>query len=151
MAKKKEFKLSENKRPPRPKIERVKPAKIEDAADQPPYFIRGIEAGSKEEYWVSLALEKIQEITGWGWDYQVPVFGGRQIRGGNIVDFLVYTPGPWTAIEPKGRYWHTGRNEDQNEMREACQKKGWRLIEWFTDQTRTKEEVLSLLKRELYL
>ena len=49
----------------------------------------------------ALALDKIQQITGWGWDYQVPVYGGRQIRGGNVVDFLIYTPGMWTIPDPR--------------------------------------------------
>lgn len=151
MAKKKLFTLTENKRSRRPKITKDKAPKLKDAADQPPFFIRGQQADSKEEYWCSLALDKIQQTTGWGWDYQVPVYGGRQIRGGNVVDFLIYTPGSWTALDPKGRYWHTGVNEDQNQMREVCRKKGWRLIEWFTDETRTKEEVYKFLKRQLYL
>lgn len=151
MAKKKLFTLSENKRTPRPKIEQARVPVLEDEEDQPPYFIRGQKAGSKDEYWTSLALEKIQEQTGWGWDYQVPVYGGRQIRGGNVVDFLIYTPGPWTALDPQGRYWHTGVNEDRDEMEEVCRKKGWRLIAWFTDQTPTKDEVYRFLKRELYL
>lgn len=151
MAKKQAFKLSENKRTRRPKIDKAKAPVLTDPADQPPFFIRGQTAGSKEEYWCSLALDKIQEMTGWGWNYQVPVYGGRQIRGGNVVDFIIYTPGPWTILDPKGRYWHTGINEDQNEMREVARKKGWRLIEWFTDETPTKEEVFKLIKRELYL
>lgn len=121
---------------------------VVDPKDQPPFFIRGVKAGSKEEYWVSLALEKIEKEHGWGWDYQVPIRGGRRRRGGNVVDFLVYTPVRWTILEPKGRYWHTGHREDQQEMRNLARDKKWRLIEWFTDETPTKESVLSLLRRE---
>ena len=151
MAKKKTFTLTENKRTRRPNISKPKAQVIEDDSDKPPFFIRGQQAGSKEEYWCSLALDKIQEITGWGWDYQVPVYGGRQIRGGNVVDFIIYTPGSWTILDPQGDYWHTGKNEDRDEMREVARKKGWRLIEWLTSTTPTKEEVFKLLKRELHI
>lgn len=122
--------------------------KLKDPAETGPFYIRGTQAGSKEEFWVSLALEKFEKEQGWGWDYQVPVRGGRRRRGGNVVDFLVYTPGPWTVLEPKGRYWHTGHHEDQQEMRNVCRDKGWNLIEWFTDETKTKEAVLSFLRKE---
>jgi hypothetical protein len=79
------------------------------------------------------------------------VYGGREIRGGNVIDFLIYTPGMYTMLDPKGRYWHTGRHEDQAEMQNVARKKGYRLIEWFTDQTPTKEAVYSFLKRELHV
>ena len=124
---------------------------IKNPEDEPPFFVRGVPADSKDEYWCGLNLERIEKITGWTWEYQVPVFGGRSRSGGNVVDFLIYTPGPWTALDPQGRYWHTGANEDRDEMKEVCRKKGWRLIAWFTDQTPTKDEVYRFLKRELYL
>lgn len=153
MAKKKLFTLSENKRPPRkPKQERSARVKeLPNTLDKPPFYIRGIKAGSKEEWWCSLALDIIQQQTGWNWDYQVPVYGGRTVRGGNVIDFLVYTPGRWTMLDPKGRYWHTGIHEDQSEMRIVARKKNWTLIEWFTDETPTKEAVLQFLRREMHV
>ena len=81
----------------------------------------------------------------------MPVYGGRQIRGGNVVDFLIYTPGQWTILDPQGDYWHTGRNEDRFEMREVARKKGWRLIEWLTSTTPTRDDVYKLLKGELHI
>ncbi len=153
MAKKKLFTLSENKRPPRrPKQERSARVKeLPNYEDKPPFYIHGIKAGSKEEYWCSLALDIIEQQTGWGWAYQVPVYGGRTVRGGNVIDFLVYTPGRWTMLDPKGRYWHTGIHEDQYEMQRVARKKGWNLIEWFTDETPTKQAVLEFLRRELHV
>lgn len=153
MVDKKLFSFSERKRPPR-KLKQEKSARVEvlkDTSDQPPFFVRGQKAGSKEEYWVSLALDIIEQQTGWGWAFQVPVNGGRRIRGGNVVDFLIYTPGRWTILDPKGRYWHTGHNEDQYQMQRVARKKNWRLIEWFTDETPTRDAVLQFLRRELHV
>lgn len=144
---KKIFKLSEHRRPRAPKPSARVP-KLKDPADMPPFFIRGQQAGSKDEYWVSLALEKISKATGWGWDYQVPVYGGR-MRGGNVIDFLIYTPGMWTMLDPMGRYWHTGAREDRQQMENVARRRKWRLLAWFTDETPTKEAVYSYLKNKL--
>jgi hypothetical protein len=135
------------KRPPRPKILAARAVKLKNESDQPPFFIRGQQAGSKDEYWVSLALDMIE----WGWAYQVPVNGGRLRRGGNVVDFLVYTPGMWTIIEPMGRVWHTGTREDRFQMEDLARSRKWKLIAYFTDepQVRTKEGVYSFLKSKL--
>jgi hypothetical protein len=122
---------------------------IRDPKDEPPFFIRGIQAGSKEEWWVSLALDQIAETTFWGWAYQVPVYGGRNTAGGNVVDFLVYTPGRWTMLEPMGKYWHTGRHEDRYQMENVARTKNWILIAWFTDETPTKEIMLTFLRDKL--
>lgn len=149
MAKAKTFRLTENRRTSRPRNDRSpRVPVIEDADEQGPFFIRGQKAESKDEYWVSLALEKIEEATGWGWEYQVPVYGGR-MRGGNVIDFLVYTPGRWTMLEPMGRYWHTGANEDRSQMEKVARRKKWILIAWFTDETPTRDSVLTMLRREM--
>lgn len=40
---------------------------------------------------------------------QVPVAGGRSVKGGLVVDFVLYTPLP-IPIVVNGEYWH--RNDD---------------------------------------
>ena len=127
----------------------VRAEKMKDPKDLPPFFIRGIKAGSKEEYWVSLALEKIEQETGWGWEYQVSVYGGRSRAHGQVVDFLMYTPGMTSCIDVMGRYWHTGRNEDRSDMLEVARRKHWKLIQFFTDETPTKEIMLTFLRNKL--
>ena len=124
--------------------------KLTDPADQPPFFVRGQKAGSKDEYWTSLALEKIEKMTGWGWDYQVPLNGGRRRRGGNVADFIVYAP-IYYLLDPMGRVWHTGHREDRFEMQNGARERGWILIAWFTDQTPTKESVYQLLRKEMHI
>jgi hypothetical protein len=127
----------------------VRAPMLRNMEDRPPFFIRGRLADSKDEYWVSLALDRIQEETGWGWDYQVPVYGGRSRSGGNVVDFLVYTPGMWSLLDPMGRYWHTGRHEDQSQMINVARRKHWKLIAWFTDETPTRERVYTFLRDKM--
>lgn len=135
-----------------PKGERsIRAERLRNPEDEPPFYIRGMKAGSKDEYWVSLALEKIEQATGWTWEYQVPVFGGRERAGGNVIDFLVHTPGRYTILDPMGRPWHTGANEDRYQMERVARRKNWDLIAWFTDQTPTREQVYQYLRAQMHV
>lgn len=146
----KKFKIARG-RSAKVKLPKPRATVIKDPAEEPPYFVRGEQAASKDEYWMGLAMEKIEKLTGWGWDYQVPVYGGRTRRGGQVVDFLLYTPGRWTVIDVKGRYWHTGHHEDSRDIEDVCRKRNWNLIGWFTDETPSKELVYQRLRQELHL
>jgi hypothetical protein len=146
---KKQFTFKKIARLKKEKFASIRVQKLKDAADEPPWYIRGIKAGSKEEYWCSLALDKIQESTGWSWEFQKPVYGGRDTAGGNVVDFLIDTPGRKTVLDPMGRYWHTGKNEDRQQMINVCRRKNWNLIAWFTDETPSKEITYSFLRNKL--
>lgn len=122
---------------------------LRDPKDEPPFFVRGMKAGSKEEYWCSLALDKIEAEAGFAWEYQVSVYGGRSTAGGSVVDFLVHTPGRYTMLEPSGRYWHTGKRDDHSQMESVARRKNWHLIAWYTDETPTKEIMYSFLRDKL--
>jgi hypothetical protein len=66
--------------------------------------INGITPDSKEEYWVALALYRLDlEFI-----YQYSIRGGSSVRGGQIVDFLVYTAPLPTPLLVQGEYWHRG-------------------------------------------
>ncbi|MCA9911886.1 MAG: hypothetical protein KC496_00990 [Anaerolineae bacterium] len=147
----KQFRLGRKAEVLRPKERAIRAEKITNPEDEPPFYVRGMKADSKDEYWVSLALEKIEQSTGWTWEYQVPVFGGRDRAGGNVIDFIVHTPGMWTILDPMGSPWHTGAREDRYQMENVARRKNWILIAWFTDQTPTRESVYQYLKNQLHV
>jgi hypothetical protein len=133
----------------KPRERSVRAPKLRNLEDRPPFFVKGRKAASKDEFWCGLALDRIQEETGWTWDYQVPVYGGRTVAGGNVVDFLVHTPGRYTMLDPMGRYWHSGIHEDQSQMIRVARKKNWVLLAWFTDETPTRESYYIFLRDKL--
>ncbi len=141
------FKFATGRKVARQKIFKV--PVLKDPEDQPPFFIRGILAGSKEEYWCSLALERIERDEGIGWDYQVPIYGGREVSGGLVIDFVVYTPGRRSWVSPMGRYWHTGVHEDRFREIDAAQKHNVNLVAFFTDEIPTKEITYTFLRNKL--
>lgn len=126
----------------------IRAEKLKNPEDIPPFYIRGQLADSKDEYWVSLWLEKFEKRTGIGWDYQYEVNGGRTRKGGNVVDFLVFTPGRWTLLDPMGKPWHTGHREDRYQMQNVARQRNWNLIAWLTDQTPTREMTFSFLQTQ---
>ena len=81
-----------------------------------PSSIQGYTRFSQPELFVSIALSKLDL----SYTYQYSVKGGRSRRGGQIIDFMVYTLPLWTAVYVQGDYWHRSakRNEDLLKMDE---------------------------------
>lgn len=106
----------------RPQLLSTRAAKL---VDTPPVMvIQGQPVGSKEEYYTGKALD----ILGYKYDYQHAVNYGRSRRGGQVLDFLVYTPITWTDLEVNGTYWHTGHRNDMLDMQRVTRQHGWRLV-----------------------
>lgn len=112
---------------------------------EPPHIVLGQPAGSKEEWYTSQALERL----GWQYAFQYQVMGGRSVRGGQVIDFLVYTPGKWTIVDVLGTYWHTGKHEDRLSIQKVVAQKGWRLIEAWDYNVPSIDEAVSFLRARL--
>lgn len=78
-------------------------------------FLQGIRVGSKEEWRVGLALQR----AGVAFQFQVPVRGGRRLRGGQVIDFVAYVPFA-QPIQVYGEYWHKGQTSAEDLLREAA-------------------------------
>ena len=92
---------SPGRRPSATNMKRQQAEKIKPAADTPG-VINGIQAGSSYEWNVAKALW----TTGWQFDYQVPILGGRSRRGGQVVDFIIHTVPLFTPLAVNGGHWH---------------------------------------------
>lgn len=66
--------------------------------------VQGIMPDSKEEYWVALALWKLKI----DFRFQYQLWGGRKYKGGQVVDFWVYTVPLPTPLLVQGWYFHYG-------------------------------------------
>jgi hypothetical protein len=90
------------------------PTREEKPDEEPIGLIQGQVPDSKEEWWISRALDRLKLP----YTYQYPVNGGRT-RGGYLVDFLVHTSPLATMIEPEGNHWHTGELGNDDKKRDA--------------------------------
>jgi hypothetical protein len=145
------FKLQKTPRGKKKKEGFVMPTRIKDPADTPPFYIRGIKAASKEEYWVSLALTKFEKEGLLTWNYQVPIYGGRTRRGGLVIDFIVDIAARTFWLDPQGKYWHTGQKDDLDQLKRAALRRHVTLIAWYTEETPTKESMYTFLRIQLGL
>ena len=106
------YKFPSTRNNARPKLDQ--PVPPEKEAEEPIGLIQGQVPDSKEEWWISKALDKI----GIPYTYQYPIAGGRK-RGGYLVDFVVNTVPLATMIEPVGNHWHTGELGADDKKRQA--------------------------------
>jgi hypothetical protein len=65
-------------------------------------LIQGRKPGSREEWRVYKSLLKYKVE----FQYQVSVWGGSQVLGGYLIDYVVFNPFP-NALEVNGEYWHS--------------------------------------------
>lgn len=70
---------------------------------------------SVEEYRFAVGLYK-RDLK---FDFQFPVSGGRSVRGGTIIDFLVQTAPLPTPVFIDGEYWHARSQQQQDEFLRA--------------------------------
>jgi hypothetical protein len=75
--------------------------------------VQGIMPGSKEEYWIALWLYKY----GYKFQFQKWIWGGRALRGGQIIDFWIYTYPLPTVLFHHGEYWHGGKSWTESEYK----------------------------------
>ena len=80
-------------------------------------LIEGKRPGSLEEWRVAVSL--------WRWkvvfDYHVYIRGGTRIRGGQILDYLLYLPHP-QPLQVFGDYWHRAQLQNADRWKLAILK-----------------------------
>lgn len=76
-------------------------------------LIQGQIPDSKEEWWVSLWLDRKK----YSYEYQYVVFAGADHF--YRLDFLVYTVPLYTMLEPLGKHWHTDRLGQDDRFRQV--------------------------------
>ena len=111
------------------------------------YTVEGKKATSYE--WnVAQALEKI----GLEYIFQMSYFGGRNLRGGIVLDFLVFTKPLPTPLWVHGEYWHMGKQRTIDQMQRATMflfmagEAAMGVVLWGED-VKTEDLALSAVKR----
>jgi hypothetical protein len=78
-------------------------------------LVQGVMPGSKNEWYVALALEKLNlEFM-----FQFSIMGGRNIRGGQVIDFVVFNPNA-IPVFIQGEYWHNAKKETEDMLKQAA-------------------------------
>lgn len=113
-----------------------------------PTVVHGNVVGSKEEARVSVALDKL----GYEYYYQYQMFGGRNVRGGQVIDFIVQVPPKPIPIYVQGRYWHSNKMAPEDQLKIAMVDQ----IEWldtpklwYDDELTSVQDAINLCRRDL--
>jgi hypothetical protein len=110
-------------------------------------LVQGMTPDSKEEWWVALALDRL----GVEYLFQVPVLGGRRLRGGIVVDFLLMLPPSQVPLNVKGAYWH--RQEQEERLYDALLEEiyGVPPVNLNTEDLTSKEATYQVVKESLHV
>ena len=130
-------KISSESKPPLPEVQRV----------------QNIMPDSKEEYWVALALYKLHI----DFVFQYQLFGGRKYKGGQVVDFWVYTMPLPTPILVQGWYFHYSTAEKTSQTKLALMYlesrlngKAMKPVEIIDTEIPTPDDAYIVVKRKLH-
>lgn len=108
--------------------------------------IQGKTPDSKEEVWVAQALDRLKL----SYIFQFEIFGGTRVRGGILIDFLVFAPFA-TPVEVLGEYWHTGELGADDKFRQAIieQEFHQKVVNLWTQDLLDPETTYSIVRNEL--
>jgi len=86
--------------------------------------------------------------------FQVDFLGGRKLRGGLVLDFLVLTVPLPTPVWCNGNYWHSGQAHAEDKLKQAAldRETGGQFrpaITLWGEDLITKEAALRAVRREL--
>ena len=108
---------------------------------------------SKEEYWVALALYKLHI----DFVFQYQLFGGRKYKGGQVVDFWVYTMPLPTPILVQGWYFHYATAERTSQtklnlmyLESRLNGKAMKPVEIIDTEIPTPDDAYIVVKRKLH-
>lgn len=103
--------------------------------------------GSINEENVYNALQKLKIE----FDYQVPLGGGRNVRGGQVIDFVLYNiPPRRVALYVQGAYWHDARTKVEDQLKQAeAERRGYRVEEITEEESKTVKSCIQWLQENI--
>lgn len=113
--------------------------------ETPVFEVKGLKASSYEFYF-AMALEKY----GVEYLFQVWYWGGRTVRGGQVLDFLLFTPFE-QPVQVYGEYWHKGQMASEDKYKIAILEQFFQrevLILWGPD-VGTYEDALKTVRNKI--
>ena len=115
--------------------------------------VQGIMPDSKEEFWVALALYKLKI----DFVFQYQLFGGRKYKGGQVIDFWVYTMPLPTPIFVQGWYFHYSTAEKTSQtklnlmyLESRLAGKAMKPVEIIDTEIPTPDDAYIVVKRKLH-
>lgn len=109
-----QFGKTTSKRQAKVKPEKGHAFKLVDDDEPPVSAVQGIMPGSRQEWRVALALERL----GFQYEFQKSISGGRRVRGGQVIDFWIYTAPYPTPCFIQGEYWHNRKTEAEDILKQ---------------------------------
>jgi hypothetical protein len=135
------------------RTKKVKPQKnftykVKEAEENLPTELQGKQVQSKEEARAGVALEIIEL----NYTYQYSIFGGHNLRGGQVVDFMLWTNPLPTPLYIQGGYWHRNRADEKFKIAKAKTLFGGRVndpIELWDHELQSIDDAVKILREKV--
>ncbi len=147
------FKFKTNKRPLHAQVYTPRPGSFSRSMPkEKPGLVFGVKPDSVQEWRFAQGLLTLKLY----FQYQVPVAGGRMIRGGQIVDFLVYATALPTPVFIWGEYYHneSKRTEDMLKVMMLRQEMGKQIADpviILASELPSVDVAISVIRRRIYV
>lgn len=96
--------------------------------------------------WEENIYRALQKDARFNFEYQVPRFGGQSVRGGTVIDFVIYTVPHPTALYVDGPYWHPQKKQYDQVITDEKLKRGGFEVVHITTEAETYEAALKWVK-----
>jgi hypothetical protein len=120
---------------------------VQAKADDEPGLVQGQMPDSINEWYVSLALDRLKL----DYQFQVPIMGGRGVRGGQVIDFVVWTATGGIPVFVQGAYWHDIRHDPDAVIKQAAAEHHYhnKPVLLDEDKTDTREKAYRTVLQEI--
>lgn len=112
-------------------------------------LVQGIMPDSINEWYVAQALDRLRA----DYIFQYSIAGGTSLRGGQVIDFVVFTPTGAIPVYVQGAYWHNIRNDPEQVFNQAEAERIFHNKPVLLDEekTDTREKALATVRKEIPL
>lgn len=80
------------------------------------------------------------------WSYQYPLDGGRFVKGGQVIDFAIFSPMRIAMYlgHGEGGYWHGGARDMEDKLKQTkARQAGFEVVLFTNDDTATYEAAMN--------
>lgn len=127
-------------------VDIAQPNELKDQ-EIPINLVHGIMPDSRNEYFFSLALDKL----GYEYLFQKQI-GMSGIRGSQVIDFVVFTGGASVACFIQGEYWHRRARESEDTLKHLAAEHIYgtgNVIDFTEEETSSIDNCIKAIKSKL--
>ncbi len=110
-------------------------------------LVQGIMPDSINEWYTALALDRLRL----DYTFQYSLGGGQGLRGGQVIDFVVWGPRGGIPVYVQGAYWHDIRHDPEGILKQAEAEERFKNapVLLMEEETNTKDKAFQAVREKV--